>query len=46
MLPISRRNPPTGYYDSYEKDLSGLEQLLKAIGEKPTMRPWALFDRS
>ncbi|CAK9071901.1 unnamed protein product [Durusdinium trenchii] len=38
MLPVSRRNPPSGYYDSYHQELSGLKELLEVIRDHPTMR--------
>lgn len=38
MLPVSRRNPPSGYYDSYHQDLSGLVDLLQVVREHPSLR--------
>eukprot|EP00434_Breviolum_minutum_P006181 symbB.v1.2.005449.t1/scaffold318.1/size313828/12 len=38
MQRTSRRNPSTGYYDSYHQDLSGLEQILQVMVDHPTMR--------
>ena len=43
MLPVSRRNPPSGYYDSYHQDIMGWFGTPLTI--KTWWKTWMMFPR-
>ena len=48
MLPVSRRNPPSGYYDSYHQDIMGwfgTESKVYPLTIKTWWKTWVMFPR-